>query len=206
MSNTVRRRNQDAALLQYRAAEGESTKPQFRGYAVVFNEWTTLLSYRNWEIREVIRPGAFRNALAASQDVRALINHDSTLVLGRTRAGTLRLREDDKGLAVEIDPPNTQPARDIAVSMERGDVNQMSFAFLPRKGGEVTTIRMVDDVEVTEIEIVDADLFDVAVVTYPAYEGTSIGVRGRDIEEAAAAAKRRWLAERLAKLDSLNKR
>ncbi|WP_165074271.1 HK97 family phage prohead protease [Paludisphaera rhizosphaerae] len=170
---------------------GAGGRQAFRGYAVVFNEWTTLSEDDRIVQREVIRPGAFRNALAAKQDVRALIDHNPTLVLGRTKAGTLRLREDLRGLAVEIDPPDTQAGRDIAVSLNRGDVSQMSFAFLPRKGGWDRVVRDEGGRTIVEDSIRDADLFDVSIVTYPAYEGTSIGVRGGilSLEEA-----RRWLA------------
>lgn len=202
MSSIVRRREYGTLSLR---SEGEGPR-MLRGYAVVFDQWTTLYRSKSWEIREVVRPGAFRNALAANMDVRALIDHNSTLVIGRTSAGTLRLREDDRGLAVEIDPPDTTAARDLLVSIERGDVSQMSFAFLPRKGGERVTIRMEGDVELTEVEILDVDLFDVSAVTYPAYEGTSIGVRGVDVEKHKAEARRRRLGDRDALLDALARR
>jgi HK97 family phage prohead protease len=96
---------------------------------------------------EVIRPGAFANALKENQDVRALFNHDATFILGRTKAGTCRLSEDARGLYFEADLADSQILRDLVVTpMRRGDLDQCSFAFLVRPGGERITIREEDDV------------------------------------------------------------
>lgn len=150
---------------EMRAAGDE--KPQISGYAAVFNQETKIGSY----FTEIIKPGAFTRALQEKQDVRALINHDSNLVLGRTKSKTLRLVEDDKGLRYEIDPPNTTIANDLRESIIRGDIDQSSFAFVAvkqvwREEGE-QLIR----------EIVDVDLYDVSAVTYPAYDATSVSAR-----------------------------
>lgn len=135
------------------------------GYAALFNTPADIAGM----FREQIAPGAFTQAIQRD-DVRALVNHDANMVLGRNKAGTLRLSEDDKGLRVEVDMPDTQMARDLGVSMERGDINQMSFGFIVKRE-EFT------DEEPPLRTIREAELFDVSVVTYPAYEETEVGLR-----------------------------
>ena len=149
-------------------AEDEGNK--IVGYAAVFNS-TTDLGY----FEERIKPGAFGRAIKEQQDVRALWNHDANFVLGRTKSGTLRLTEDNVGLQIEIDPPNTQSARDLVESIRRGDVDQMSFAFIAVK--ESWTERQ-GLLPLRELE--DLDLFDVSPVTYPAYEATTVGMRSAE--------------------------
>jgi len=120
---------------------------------------------------EQIDPQAFTRTLSEGADVRALIDHNPSLILGRTVSGTLRLETDSTGLLVEITPPDTTYARDLMVSLERGDVTQMSFAFVTKqdtwaKEG-TTNIRT----------LLDVDLHDVSAVTYPAYLNTEVGLR-----------------------------
>jgi HK97 family phage prohead protease len=148
------------------------------GYAAVFNSEAVIGDF----FREKILPGAFAGVL--KDDVRALINHDENLVLGRSVAGTLKLAQDDKGLRVQITPPDTQAARDLQVSMERGDVSQMSFAFsVAREGVEW------DDSEKGKLPLRSIKkfraLYDVSVVTFPAYDQTVAGLRSAtaDLEE-----------------------
>lgn len=165
------------------------------GHGAVFNQWATLYSGRSYIWREIVRPGAFRNALAAAQDVRALFNHDSNFVLGRTRSGTLRLREDGAGLAYEIDAPDTQLVRELVLSpIDRGDITGSSFAFTVRPEGERTTIREENGVIIEERELVDLDLYDVSPVTHPAYEGSDVALRAlgerRDVAVRAQRAAR----------------
>ncbi len=148
----------------------EADGPIVRGYAAVFNS----LSEEMFGFRERVLPGAFTNTLKGKPDVRGLIDHDSAKILGRTTAGTLALTEDDRGLYARIDPPDTSFAKDVLVSIRRGDVNQMSFAF-----------RTVTDQWHTEEgeeirELVEVDLFDVSVVAFPAYPDTSVSVRSND--------------------------
>jgi uncharacterized protein len=152
------------AELRADAVEGEA--PRIRGYAALFDTWSEDLGW----FREKILPGAFANTLKEA-DVRALWNHDPNYVLGRNKSETLQLREDEKGLAVDITPPDTQWARDLMTSMKRQDINQMSFAF--------QTIRDEWNYESDPLErtLVECNLFDVAVVTYPAYTATSAAVR-----------------------------
>ena len=148
---------------EVRSDEGQS--PKIVGYAAVFDSKSEDLG----GFREIIKPGAFKNAL--NDDVRALFNHDPNYVLGRNKAGTLSLAEDERGLKIVIDPPDTSWASDLKKSMSRGDINQMSFGFITNsdrwglEDGE--TIR----------ELVDVSLFDVSVVTYPAYTATDASVR-----------------------------
>ena len=138
------------------------------GYAAVFDQLSEPLF---GGFREKIAKGAFKKTIREA-DVRALWNHDPNYVLGRTKSGTLKLREDDRGLAIEIDPPDTQWARDLMTSIERGDVDQMSFGFRVVKeswdrDADGTIIRTLREVE----------LFDVSPVTFPAYPQTSVQVR-----------------------------
>jgi len=139
------------------------------GYAAKFSP-TLSADLGGW--REQIDPHAFDAALAAKVDCRALWNHDANHVLGRTSSGTLRLSVDSIGLRYEIDPPDTQIARDLMVSMERGDITQSSFGFLcsldrwsEGPNGIVRTVLQVDEI------------FDVSPVTFPAYPDATSGVR-----------------------------
>lgn len=138
--------------------------PVITGYAAVFNTWADI---GGW-FRESIRPGAFVKTIKEN-DIRALFNHDEDFVLGRNKAKTLTLREDTKGLSVEINPPGTGWANDLLISMRRGDVNQMSFGFTVNKAEM--------DYDKDERVLTDVTLFDVSVVTYPAYPTTSAQVR-----------------------------
>ena len=172
-------------------------KPLIRGYAAVFNQ----LSEDLGGFREQLNTGAFTEAMGNS-DVRALINHDPNLVLARNKSGSLTMREDAAGLYVEITPPDTQAARDLMELMRRGDVNQMSFAFTVGKEDQAWTrdgtgpwLRTIKKV---------ARLFDVSVVTYPAYPQTSAAVRAlEDVQKADTAASD---ALRQAQADELRKR
>jgi HK97 family phage prohead protease len=151
----------------------EESGKKIVGYAAVFNSPTDIGGF----FREQIKPGAFAQAIGRD-DVRALIDHDSTLIIGRNKSGTLTLSEDDKGLKVEITPPDTQAARDLMVSMERGDVSGMSFGFRALK-------QEWDDTQDPPLRsIIEAELFDVSVVTYPQYEDTEVALRS--LEEVRA--------------------
>ena len=145
--------------------------PVIRGHAAVFNSLSEPIMGM---FREQIAPGAFQKTLR-KPDVRALFNHDPNYILGRARGhkvDTLRLREDDKGLAIEIDPPDTQPARDLMVSIKRGDISQMSFAFSVVSEDWEMTEGQLDTRTLKEVA-----LHDVSPVTYPAYRKTDVAVR-----------------------------
>ena len=142
------------------------------GYAAVFNT----LSEDLGGFREQIAPGAFAEVL--NDDVRALYNHNSDLLpLGRT-PDTLRLIEDGRGLKVEVDLPDTQFARDLVVSIERGDVSQMSFGFSVSMDGQKWEDREIDGKKQTVRTLTRIKrLYDVSPVVFPAYPDTEVAVR-----------------------------
>lgn len=158
--------------VEIRTAEDDGT-PKLVGYVARFNKLSDDLG----GFREKISPGAFAETIK-KDDIRALWNHNSDHVLGRTSSGTLKLEEDNKGLRMELNPPDTQLGRDLMVSIRRGDISQMSFGFKcldeawrKREGedGKEESIRTLKQVE----------LFDVSPVTYPAYPQTEIQVRAK---------------------------
>lgn len=153
--------------IELRSVDGRPDAPVIAGYAAVFNE----LSVDLRGFRERILPGAFTRSL--SNDVVALFNHDPNYVLGRSSAKTLRMMEDRRGLAIEIDPPETSFARDMIVGMKRGEIRQMSFGFRVAKNGDTW-----DNIDGKVVRtLTDVDLFDVSVVTNPAYPQTTAEVR-----------------------------
>ncbi len=160
----------DAAHIELRDA-GEGL-PELVGYAAVFDSPSEEFGFGEWKWIEQIRRGAFKRSLADGDDVRALVDHDPSRLLGRNKADTLELREDKQGLHVVIQPPDTSVGRDTLELIRRGDLSQMSFAFQVRE--QIWTEKQD---EPSLREIVDAKLFDVSVVTYPAYPDTSIGLR-----------------------------
>lgn len=151
-------------------AKSDTTLPQIVGYAAVFNEVTT----RSW-YKEVILPGAFDRSLRENLDIRALVQHDSAMVIGRTKAKTLALRTDTKGLISEIDPPDTQVGRDTVESIRRGDIDGMSIGFIVR----TDNWKLVDGWDYREIS--DIELIEVSPVTFPQYTGTSVQVRSSEM-------------------------
>jgi HK97 family phage prohead protease len=158
--------------LKVEARADAEALPTIRGYAAVFNS-ETVIGGGSWGFREKIAPGAFAEALTFS-DVRALFNHDEDLVLGRLKAGTLRISEDERGLKVEIDPPDTQDARDLITKMQRGDIDQMSFAFTMEGGAQAWDES--GEMPLRTIQKV-GELLDVSIVTYPAYPDTEAAAR-----------------------------
>ncbi len=157
------------------------------GHAAVFGDIADMGTFK-----ETIEPGAFKDSLARD-DIRALINHDSNLVLGRTKSGTLKLTEDDKGLFFRISLPDTQYANDLLTLIERGDVNQCSFGFEleDEEWKEEGKLRVIKKVK----------LFDISICTFPAYEATSVGIAYRgESDRVAMRAKRRELWKRLSKI------
>ena len=148
-------------------------QPVIKGYAAVYNSESELLY---GFFREVIRPGAFDSSL--KNDVRCLWDHNSSYVLGRTTSGTLDIRSDAKGLYFEVTPPETQWANDLCQSIKRGDVNQMSFGFVTKDDSWQS---LEDGTEMREL--LEVDLQEVSVVTFPAYQATSAGMRSIDSED-----------------------
>jgi len=155
---------------EFRVEQREDGKKLIRGHAAVFNSETDL----GW-FRERIAPGAFSESIG-KDDVRALFNHDENFILGRNKAGTLTMREDERGLYVEIDPPDTQVGRDLVTSIERGDISQMSFGFQTIKDSWETEENAAKDLRTLE----KVKLWDVSPVTFPAYQETDVAVRSHD--------------------------
>jgi len=149
--------------------EHREGKPVIEGHAAVFNQKADIFGFT-----EEVAPGAFRDSIG-TDDIRALFNHDSNFVLGRNRSKTLELTEDERGLFISNIPPETQWARDLLVSIERGDINQMSFGFRTLDDAWAT----VDGVPHRTLKRVQ--LFDVSPVTFPAYPQTDVGVAMRSM-------------------------
>ena len=163
------------------------------GYAAVFGEETNIAGM----FTETIERGAFTNALERQDDVVFLINHDG-LPLARTRSGTLRLSQDERGLYMETELDGSDPdVRSIVPKMKRGDLDKMSFAFMPERQ------QWDDSGDIPKRTIKDLRLFDVAIVTTPAYEGTEIGLRAleahREAQRKSQAARRVRMKARLVK-------
>jgi HK97 family phage prohead protease len=149
--------------------EGEARR--LAGYAALFDTPTEIAG----QFREQIAPGAF-SAAVTRDDVRALFNHDPNYVIGRTTAGTLTLREDGTGLAYDVVPPDTTWARDLMVSVERGDISQSSFGFIV-EADEWTPPATRGELPLRTITRVS--LFDVSPVTFPAYPETTVSARSQ---------------------------
>lgn len=149
--------------------------PVIEGHAAVFNTLSEPLG----GFREKIAPGAFKRTLRESPDVRALVDHDASKVIGRTTAGTLEVREDSTGLKVRITPPDTSAGRDILASIRRGDIDQMSFGFSVRE--EKWEHKRSDEDDMDIRTLIDVDLFEVSAVAFPAYPDTSVAVRSHDL-------------------------
>lgn len=147
------------------ARQADDGTMRLRGYAAVFNDASVPLPFK-----ETIAPGAFRKTLSETPDVRLLINHEG-LPLARTKNGTLTLTEDDRGLFMDAVIADTSEGRDLYKLVERGDVDQMSFAFrvIRQKWSEDRSTRTL-----TEVSLADGD---VSVVTYPAYPTTTVEAR-----------------------------
>lgn len=160
--------------VEMRAEGGGDAPAKLVGYAAVYGQLSEPIGGMFYER---IAAGAFTRALKSGPDVRLLVNHNADLILGRTRAGTLRLSEDEKGLRIENDPPDTTLGRDTLISVRRGDMDQMSFAFFVPDGGDTWTEEIIDGQLWPVRTLTDINFDDVSVVTYPAYIQTSVQVR-----------------------------
>ena len=161
------------------------------GYFSVFNS-----EYPLWEgASEIVKPGAFTNSV--SGDVRALINHDSSLVLGQTKAGTLTLRQDERGLwgSIRINRDDVD-AMNLYARVQRGDVDQCSFGFDIKRE---TFVDLGGGKCRWEIEEVDP-LYEVSVCTFPAYTETSVSARRQDLAEIERRRAEAWRSEMKKKL------
>jgi HK97 family phage prohead protease len=179
----MERRAFEVSELRIESAEGKATR--MSGYAAVFGQSSVPLSDNMGSFIEQIQPGAFSGALA--DDVRALLNHNPDIVLGRTgrpgAPGTLRLFVDQRGLGFDLELPDTTPGRDLAVSVKRGDISGMSFAFKVPKGGEA----WARSAGVRTRTLKEVRLVDISPCTFPAYPGTEVSMRAADVADAAAS-------------------
>ena len=142
----------------------------FSGYAAVFNSPSQPLPFI-----ETIKPGAFKRSLETRNEVKMFVNHNSDQVLASSRAGTLQLSEDSKGLFAEATLPDTTYARDLVVLLKRGDVSSMSFGFTVPNGGDSwdgNNKRTLTEVRLHEVSVVTG---------FPAYEQTTAQVRSIDV-------------------------
>jgi uncharacterized protein len=162
------------APIELRAADGDAGEIRVEGYAAVFEEVTEIGPQSGWGWREKIAPGAFTTTLERGDDVSFLINHRD-LPLARTSSGTLTLTQDARGLKVESVLDGSDPdVQRILPKMKRGDLTKMSFAFRAK------VEKWDESGDVPERTLIELDLFDVSIVTDPAYEGTEIGLRSRE--------------------------
>lgn len=167
--------------------------PKIRGYAAVFHRaGDPGTEFRIFPgLIERVGPAAFDAAIRENHDVRAFSQHNSENILGRTSAGTLKLSVDAKGLAYEITPPDTQAARDLMVSIERGDVTGSSFGFRPIKTSFTRGQNGEPDIATLE----QVRLIEVSPVSIPAYGGTSASVRAEQPDGGSYADWQNWRHE-----------
>lgn len=183
----IERRYTAGAVELRMVGEGEQAKRKVRGYAAVFNSQSENLGGDTYRMYEQIAPGAFDDVM--KDDVRALFNHDANLILARSKggAGTLAIGVDERGLWYEFEAPDTQAGRDLLVSMERGDVDQSSFAFTVTREGQKWEEETRDGITTARRTITKVSrLYDVSPVTYPAYADASAALRS--LEDAKRSA------------------
>lgn len=158
---------------------------RLEGYAALFGVRAQIGS-----LQEEIRAGAFAQSLKTRPDVLALVDHNPSQLLARTKSGTLRLSEDSQGLAFDLDVPDTQDGRDILTLAERSDLGGMSFGFRVAAGGEIraNALRTLTKVELFEISVVKA---------FPAYQGTSVQARSLGNQKSMSLATARRYVELL---------
>ena len=161
----------------------EDGAPLITGYAVVFDSPSEImLDVTGRPFREYVAPGAFDRVLAGAPDIRALWNHNADLPLARTRNNTLRIVKDVRGLGIEMQPADTSWGVDAVKSIRRGDVSGMSFAFALH-GDKGAAWKPPGADGVATRTIVDADLYEVSPVTFPAYPATQVMVRSVSVPD-----------------------
>lgn len=187
-------KNREYRTMQLRAADNAGDTMTVEGYAAVFDQRTMIWEsdYSGWKYYEEIDPGAFNGA--DMSDVILRYNHsDSAMILARTKNGTLRLLVDDIGLKISADIAPTTGGKDIYQLIKRGDINQMSFAFIVKADQTTRDDKLKEEIRrITALETI----VDVSPVDFPAYDGTSISARSTDayiksLEEAEKRAYKR---------------
>jgi len=182
-SNEGRAKGETLSKMETRFSAGqfeireESDGMVFEGYAAVFDSPSEPLPFI-----ERIAPGAFIRSLKSRNDVKILWNHDTGSILGSTRAGTLSLVEDSRGLKVSAHLPNTSAGRDAAELLRRGDVDSMSFGFSVPRGGDDWNS------EGTERTLREVRLHEVSIVAFPAYSATAGTTMVRGLDKVALRA------------------
>lgn len=152
---------------------------QLVGLAAPFNSEAKIADFR-----ETIAPGAFTRSLSEGRDILALVDHDTSRVLGRTRTGTLELRETAEGLEYRVTLPDTTAGRDLRALAERGDLGGVSMGFIATRDSWNGDLRTLHEVELHEVSIVQA---------HPAYPTTTVTLRSRNAAGLRADPRFRWL-------------
>lgn len=178
-----------ASTYRFEIRSDEDGKLYISGYFAVFNS-----EYEIWPgAVEIIAETAFDEALSA--DIRCLIDHETRLVLGRNKAGTLTLKVDSRGLWGEVEiNPKDQDAMNLYVRVQRGDVDQCSFGF------DIIDEEFQDLGETVRWIIRKVKLYEVSIVTFPAYEETSVTARRRELGEIRKRKIEAWKQRTLKKL------
>jgi uncharacterized protein len=191
MTTTVERRV-NTVEFDVRNAEASADGMSFTGYAAVFDSPSEPLPFT-----EYIREGAFKRSLKSRNEIKLFMNHNTDVVLGSTRAGTLRLTEDSRGLLAQADLPDTSAGRDLSVLMKRGDVSSMSFGFsVPPKGDKWSQ-------DGSTRELHQIRLHEVSIVTgFPAYAATTASVRSLDILATRTAVDVDALSDAITRLEA----
>jgi HK97 family phage prohead protease len=191
MTTTVERRV-NTVEFDVRNGEASADGMSFTGYAAVFDSPSEPLPFT-----EFIREGAFKRSLKSRNEIKLFMNHNTDVVLGSTRAGTLRLTEDSRGLLAQADLPDTTAGRDLSVLMKRGDVSSMSFGFsVPPKGDKWSQ-------DGATRELHQIRLHEVSIVTgFPAYAATTASVRSLDILATRTAVDVDALADAITRLEA----
>jgi HK97 family phage prohead protease len=168
-----------SASVEIRAADDSESPPIVRGYAAKFNTESENLGGENWQFREIIMPGAFDDVL--KDDVRALLNHESSAILARSKngEGSLTIGTDAVGLFYEFEAPDTQIGRDLVTSLKRGDIDQSSFSFTVSQEGQEWEETQEGDGPTLAVRTINKvkRLYDVSPVTYPAYPDATVALR-----------------------------
>jgi uncharacterized protein len=173
MKVTKKKETRIVDITNLQTRDGTGNEPVvISGYAAVFNSKTSIGDF----FEEVIAPGAFARTISENGDIRALFNHNWDHVLGRTKNGTLKVEEDNRGLKFEVELPNTSLAKDLAESLRRGDINQCSFGFY------ATNEAWDYAVEPAVRTLNEVELYEISVVSIPAYEYTEVALRSKEID------------------------